>query len=95
VKKKKDPDYTFNHVKRRMLERYGIKLTKEGYNIMLGDVRGKGYISLHNIEKQKGGNQYTYSVYFGDCFIYVVYCSRRKVITTVLPPEHFERIKNE
>ena len=90
MNQEKEFEYSYNHVSQRMWDRYGIQLNRKEYVILCEDISKHNTISLYNIEKQKNGTQYTYSMDFNDTVIYVVYNKDKELITTVLPPEHFE-----
>lgn len=82
MKTKKDKEYSFNHFKERLKERYDLDVTEEEYNIL-------GLVSLLDIpittEKQKNDTQKVYDILFKKKMIRVVFSEARNLLTTVLP----------
>ncbi len=85
MKTVKDLEYSFNHCKQRLKERYGIELSRERYdhlNRMLWKIRDPEYaISVDN-----NGDQEVYQWTWDEpCIeILLVWSNSKKRITTVL-----------
>jgi len=85
MKTVKDKNYSFNHTKKRLLERYDIDISMEDYNYLCKKVKGKKDAKLVMIEHQKDGDQYTYDIYFRYReVIRVVWNEEKQYITTAL-----------
>ena len=85
MKTVKDRNYSFNHTKQRLLERYGIDITMKEYDYLCKKVESNRNILLVMIEKQKDGDQYTYDLTFKyKGVIRVVWNKDKKYITTAL-----------
>lgn len=78
-------EYSFNHTKQRMLERYDLSLTRQEYDALCGDVRLKRNVAEVGREKQKGCIQIIYTASFKHRIVLLVYEDTRDCITTVLP----------
>ncbi len=78
----KDRNYSFNHVTKRLKERYDLDITMDEYNIL-------NLVTILDIPKfiehQKGDTQFIYDIMFKKKMIRVVYSDKRNLITTVLP----------
>jgi len=80
----KDKQYSFNHVKKRLKERYNLDITMNEYaNLCLSRV---DHIPI-NVEYQKNDTQKIYDMYHKGFMVRVVYSEKRNLITTVLPKE--------
>lgn len=75
----KDKNYSFNHVKKRLTERYNLDITISEYDELCG-VKMLGFI---NKETQKNP-QKVYDILFKGKVIRVVFSEKRDLITTVL-----------
>ena len=85
MKTVKDKNYSFNHTKQRLLERYDIDISIEDYNYLCKKVKGKKDAKLVMIEHQKDGDQYTYDIHFRYReVIRVVWNEEKQYITTAL-----------
>lgn len=85
MKTVKDREYSFNHTKKRLLERYGIDITIDDYDYLCTKVITNDDITLRMTEKQDKDIQYTYDLdfkYRGK--IRVVWSNERQCITTAL-----------
>jgi predicted metalloenzyme YecM len=81
----KDKEYSFNHTKQRLSERYDIDITRKNYDYLCEKVKGKKDAKLVTIEYQKGGDQYTYDLHFRyRKVIRVVWNEEKQYITTAL-----------
>jgi len=81
----KDKNYSFNHTKQRLSERYGIDITRKDYDFLCEKVKGKKDAKLVMIEYQKDGDQYTYDLQFRyRRNIRVVWNEAKQYITTAL-----------
>ena len=78
----KDKNYSFNHVKKRLTERYNLDITIDEYDrLCLVD---KLDIPI-TVEHQKNDIQKVYDILFKGKIIRVVWNDKRQLITTVLP----------
>jgi len=85
MKTVKDRNYSFNHTKQRLLERYDIDISMEDYNYLCKRVESNRDVLLVMIEKQKDGDQYTYDLNFKyRGVVRVVYNKEKGYITTAL-----------
>jgi len=86
MKTKKDINYSFNHTKERILERYNIKnLTMEQYNHMCQKILNKQNAIEIETEHQDNDTQIIYDLEFMHRNpIRVVWSEKRQCITTVL-----------
>lgn len=90
MKTKKDIEYSFNHTKQRILERYNFELSRHDYDSMCEKIKSKKDIVYIMMEKQKGDTQYTYDIQFKHRRdIRVVWSEKRQCITTVLKRRSF------
>jgi len=82
----KDTNYSFEHTKLRMKERYAMSITRDEYDLLCKKVRTKNDVRLIKEEKQDGDIQYVYDLQFTyKGKIRVVWSKERNCITTVLP----------
>ncbi len=85
MKTVKDKQYSFEHTKLRLKERYDMEITMEDYEYLCRRIQNKDYTSLVNIEYQKDDNQYVYDLEFPRRKdVRVVWSEKRQLITTVL-----------
>lgn len=85
MKTVKDRDYSFEHTKKRLKERYNIAITITDYDYLCNKVKGKKDLISVMSEKQDGDIQYTYDLQFQyRGVIRVVWSETRQYITTVL-----------
>ena len=86
MKTKKDRDYSFNHTKLRLQERYNIDdLTMEQYNHMCQKILNKQNAIEIETEYQDNDTQIIYDLEFMHRNpIRVVWSEKRQCITTVL-----------
>jgi len=81
----KDRNYSFKHTQQRLKERYGIDITLEDYDRLCKKVESNRDVLLIMIEKQDGGDQYTYDINFKyRGTIRVVWNKKKQYITTAL-----------
>ena len=85
MKTKKDRLYSFNHTRKRLRDRYGIKINGVDYAEMCERVNKKKDVRLISEEKQKKDVQQIYHMSFKGNTIRVVWSTLNKRITTVLP----------
>ena len=84
----KDREYSFNHTKTRLKERYDIDISRRDYEYLCKKVEGKKDASFVMVEYQKNDTQYTYDLRFRyRTSIRVVWSENRNCITTVLLKE--------
>jgi len=84
MKTKKDKNYSFNHFKERLKERYDLDITQDEYNQFCNVIiHGKKF--LINIEKQKNDIQEIYDIPTGGILIRVVWSIEKQLLTTALP----------
>jgi len=86
MKTKKDIEYSFNHTRDRILERYDFKITREFYDGMCKDVSDlTSAVNLVNIENQNNDTQMIFDIKykFMDS-IRVVWSDKRECITTAI-----------
>jgi len=84
MKTKKDRNYSFNHFKERLKERYDIDITLDEYDKFCNIIiHGKKF--LINTEKQKNDIQEIYDVPIGGILIRVVWSKEKQLLTTALP----------
>jgi len=82
MKTKKDIDYSFEHTKQRLAERYGLWLTRPEYVQLCTSVQNyKG-----QYESTAGDVQKVVAVPFRGVLVTCVYSWNRSCITTVLKP---------
>jgi hypothetical protein len=81
----KDREYSFNHTKLRLLERYGIDITVEDYEYLCENIKYNNDALLITMEKQKDDEQYIYDLNFKyKEIVRVVWSKERQCITTAL-----------
>jgi hypothetical protein len=87
MKTKKDYEYSFNHVKDRLLERHTLKIDRAFYDKMNEDI--KPYIGNPDVGPDhyadNNGEQEIHTMFIKVKIVKVVYSKSRKRITTVLP----------
>ena len=83
MKTKKDKEYSFNHFKDRLKERFILDITKEEYNKLCFDVKEK--FKTISIEEQKKDTQIIYIGEWKNIQLKVVWSENRQCLTTVLP----------
>ena len=86
MKTVKDRQYSFEHTRKRLKERYDININMEQYDQICQKVIDQKDVELIMIENQLNDVQYTYDLHFlhrDD--IRVVWSDARRCITTVLP----------
>ncbi len=86
MKTEKNIEYSFNHTKTRLSERYDIEITKEEYEHLCSLVKLKLDIDIVRVEYQEDDTQYVYDLNFPRRNpIRVVWSDKRQCITTALP----------
>lgn len=86
MKTVKDREYSFNHTKQRLLERYEMVIIREDYEYLCKKIKDNDNVTMVMMEAQEGDIQYTYDLdfeYRGK--IRVVWSNARDCITTALP----------
>lgn len=96
MKTVKDREYSFNHFKDRLKERYDLDISREEYEKMCSDIKTFTPIST---EKQKRDTQKIYftaleSAEHKQLLMKVVWSEKRQCLTTVLPKEscYYDRV---
>jgi len=86
MKTKKDADYSFNHTRDRLLERYDITITRAFYDGMCKDIKDlTSDVTLIDIEKQKDDTQMIFDIKYKFIeSIRVVWSDERACITTAI-----------
>lgn len=81
----KDRDYSFNHTKKRLKERYNIEITMTDYDYLCNKVQTKNDIILIMTETEGDDTQNTYDLQFEyRGIVRVVWSENRQCVTTVL-----------
>jgi len=78
----KDKEYSFNHFKKRLKERFNHDVTRSEYDFLCSIINGCYLVST---EVQKNDTQRIYDVGFQGILIRVVWSETRQCVTTVLP----------
>jgi len=81
----KDKEYSFNHFKERLMERYNLDITPDYYDDLCAMMNLYKTFPPISIEKQKNDTQMVYDIVFKDQLITVVWSETRNLLTTVLP----------
>jgi len=85
MKTKKDRNYSFEHTKLRLLQRYNLQITLDQYNYFCHMIKNNINVTLVNKEKQKDDTQWIYDLDLDlDGKIRVVWSHNRDYITTAL-----------
>jgi len=85
-KTRKDRNYSFEHTKLRILQRYNLEITLDAYNYLCHMIKNNINITLIDKEEQKNDVQSIYDLDLGlDGKIRVVWSNERNYITTALP----------
>ena len=85
-KTRKDRNYSFEHTKLRILQRYNLRITLDAYNYLCHMIKNNINITLIDKEEQKNDVQSIYDLDLGlDGKIRVVWSNERNYITTALP----------
>ena len=85
MKTKKDREYSFNHTKERLLERYDIDISHKDYDYLCTKIINNDGITTVMIEEQDNDTQYTYDIVFKYITtVRVVWSETRQCITTAL-----------
>ncbi len=85
MKTKKGKQYSFEHTRLRMLQRYNVEITMDHYEYFCHMVKNNIGRTLIDTETQKGDVQYIYDLKHSiDPKIRVVWSEKRQLITTVL-----------
>ena len=82
MKTKKDKEYSFNHFKERLKERYGFDIERKEYNSLCSHIE---YCALISIEKQKDDIQRIHDLGFRGVLVRVVWSEKRQCLTTAIP----------
>jgi len=78
-------EYSYQHTKQRLLERYGMTISKVEYHKLCKKVRERKNIISIGTNQQKKGLQLVIDTLFKSKIITVVWENDRDCITTVLP----------
>ena len=85
-KTRKDRNYSFEHTKLRILQRYNFDITLDQYNYFCHMIKNNINITLIDQEEQKNDVQLIYDLDLDlDGKIRVVWSNERNYITTALP----------
>ncbi len=87
MKTKKDREYSFNHTKQRLSERYGIKIDRKQYDHICFKVKNHKDVNLIMAEDKQNGLQFIYDYLHNGKTIRVVWSDERDCITTALERE--------
>ena len=88
MKTKKDKEYSFQHTKARLLERYDLGISRDHYDNLCDRIKNNRNAVVIEIEYQKNDTQYIYDLDFPyRNAIRVVWSEKRQCITTALPRE--------
>jgi hypothetical protein len=87
MKTVKDRDYSFNHTKQRLLERYGIDLDLEEYDWICSKVKSHEDVNLIMAENRQQELQFIYDYLHNGKKIRIVWSNERDCITTALERE--------
>ena len=81
MKTKKDRQYSYNHMKQRLSERYSVKLTMSEYDVLCHQ-----YIAdtVEIVDTDKSNDQIIFKTMFKNKIIKFVWCNKRKRITTAI-----------
>lgn len=86
MKTKKDINYSFEHTKHRLLQRYGLQITRDQYDHFCHMIKNNINATLTDRERQKDDIQLIYVLDLGlDGKIQVVWSETKQRITTALP----------
>lgn len=83
MKTVKDKEYSFNHVKDRLEERFNLEIDRDFYDKMNESL--KPYIGKPDYGFDNDGEQEIHSMFIKNQIIKVVWSNSRQRITTVLP----------
>jgi predicted metalloenzyme YecM len=84
MKTVKDREYSFNHTKKRLKERYDIDITMEDYDHICFKVKNHKDVKLIMAENKQQELQFTYDYLHNGEKIRVVWSDERDCITTAL-----------
>ena len=85
-KTRKDKNYSFEHTKLRILQRYNFDITLDQYNYFCHMIKNNINVTLVDKEKQKDDVQWIYDLDLDlDGKIRVVWSHKKNYITTALP----------
>jgi len=85
MKTKKGKQYSFEHTKLRLLQRYGIDITMDDYDAICHMIKHNICTTLIDTEKQKDDTQYIYDLKWAlNPILRVVWSDKRQRITTAL-----------
>ena len=87
----KDIEYSFEHTRERIKERYGVDINREDYNELCVRANLKENVVFMSEKKQKNGVQQVLIMPFKDVQLKVVWSTSRQCITTVLPKDHMSK----
>lgn len=80
----KDLEYSKDHTKQRLSERYDIDITDDDYYDLCEMIKRRIDCTLMKVEAQAGGIQETYRVLFKGTVIYAVWSYPLQLVKTVL-----------
>jgi hypothetical protein len=84
MKTVKDENYSFNHVKQRLQERFNLEIDRDFYDRMNVSIRS--YIGTPDVlAVDNNGDQEVHNVFIKNQMVKVVYSISKDRITTVLP----------
>jgi len=83
MKRKRDYEYSFTHVKERLLERHNIEIDRDFYGEMNESIKSR--VGSPDIGTDNNGEQEIHTMFVKIKTVRVVYSKSRGRITTVLP----------
>lgn len=86
MKTKKDVNYSYNHTKDRILERYDFKITRALYDGICEDIKEKSPdVTVIDVETQKDDTQMIVDIKYKFIpILRVVWSDKRQCITTAI-----------
>lgn len=87
----KDIEYSFDHTRERISERYGIDITREDYNELCRRANLKENVEFMSEDSQKNDVQVVLVMPFKDVQLKVVWSTSRQCITTALSKDHISK----
>jgi len=81
----KDEEYSFNHVKQRLMERHNLDIDRDFYDRMNKDIAPYISNSRFDYETDNNGEQEVHTISIKNKIVKVVFSLSKDRITTVLP----------
>jgi len=85
MKRLKTKEYSRDHTKQRLLERYGIEISDAEYQELCDQVADKKETTFISSERQKKDIQQIYYIVFKQVTVKLVWSKSLRYIKTVLP----------